>query len=414
MDTMQAFSFTVIRNPDFRNLILSRVFALLATQAMAVIVGWQVYAITKSAFMLGLVGLAEALPALACALFAGYIVDISHPQKIFRLCLLTLLVNMAILMVFAGGLIPLPDSVVLVAIFVGVMTAGLARSFIMPANFTMVQMILTRRDVSAAAAWQSLCAQVAFIGGPVLGGLVFGFAGALAAWGMVVALMLTGLLISSQMRVIDKRTKADKRPPAWQSIKEGWAFLLSNRALLSTMSLDMLAVLFGGAMAVLPAFAGEVLHTGPEGLGLLRAAPAVGALVTALYFALQPMRTITAFRLLFVVAGFGVCIIAFGLSTTLPAAMLFLALSGAFDSVSMVIRGTLIQLLTPEAMRGRVSSVNSMFIISSNELGAFVSGTGAALLGLIPSIIAGGAGTLAVVALVAALSPKFRTLRIEA
>lgn len=215
------------------------------------------------------------------------------------------------------------------------------------------------------------------------------------------------------MKVDFKREKLEVRPSAYKSIREGWVFLIKNRTLLSIMSLDMLAVLFGGAMAILPAFADQVLHTGAEGLGLLRAAPAMGAVLTALYFSFVPMKRITAMRLFIVVAGFGVCIIGFGLSTNIWLAILFLAFSGAFDSVSMVIRGTLMQLLTPDNMRGRVSSVNSMFIISSNEIGAFYSGAMAALLGLVPSIIAGGIGTLAVVSITAYLSKDFRKVSID-
>ena len=205
----------------------------------------------------------------------------------------------------------------------------------------------------------------------------------------------------------------EHRQSAAKSIKEGWVFLLHNRSLLSIMALDMLAVLFGGAIALLPAFADQVLHVGSEGLGILRAAPAAGAVLTALFFALKPMKRITALRLFIAVMGFGVCMIGFGLSTNIEFALLFLALSGAFDSVSMVIRGTLMQLLTPDHMRGRVSAVNSMFIISSNEIGAFESGVAASVFGLVPSIVIGGVETILVVGMTAYLSPKFRKLSVE-
>jgi hypothetical protein len=197
------------------------------------------------------------------------------------------------------------------------------------------------------------------------------------------------------------------RESAIKSIKEGWKFILKTPVLLGAMSIDMLAVLFGGAIALLPAFASEILAVGSEGLGALRGAPAAGAVLMALFLAVRPMKTLRIRTLLWVVTGFGVSMIGFGLCTSFWLSLVFLALSGMFDSVSMVIRQSLMQLLTPDNMRGRVSSVNSMFIISSNEIGAFESGTLAKLVGLVPAIVIGGVGTLAVTA-TAALSPTLR------
>ncbi len=218
------------------------------------------------------------------------------------------------------------------------------------------------------------------------------------------------LLISKPHR---QHKSSEQREPAVQSIKAGWKFILGNRVLLSVMALDMFAVLFGGAVAILPAFADTVLHIGSEGLGMLRAAPAIGSISMALFLALRPMQHIRARTLLWVITGFGVCMIGFGLSQHFLVAAFFLMLSGAFDSVSMVVRGTLMQLLIPERMRGRVSAVNSMFIISSNEIGAFESGAAASLLGLVPSILFGGAMTLLVVASTALLAPPLRRLVIN-
>ena len=199
-----------------------------------------------------------------------------------------------------------------------------------------------------------------------------------------------------------------------QSIRGGFQFILNNPVLLSVMILDMFAVLFGGAVAMLPAVADQILHVGSEGLGALRAASAVGAILMAMFLAIRPFRTIRATTLMWVIAGFGACIIGFGLSESFAVSMLFLVLSGMFDSVSMVIRGTLMQWLTTDEVRGRVTSVNSMFIISSNEIGAFESGVAAKLLGLAPSIVFGGAMTLLVVASTALLSPKFRRTQVKA
>lgn len=410
---MKGYDFSLLKNRDFRLLVLTRMCAVTAMQAQAIIVGWQVYSLTGSAWMLGLTGLAEAVPAIACAFYAGHIVDVSSPRRIYRLCLAGLFLNTLMLLATAGGFIALEKTALLVVIYSGIFISGLARSFIMPCAFALLPRIVNREGISSASSWQTAAFQVAAIGGPTLAGLIYAVAGASGAWMFPVLMMgLAVVMVTLLQADVPAKDQSD-RPPVMQSIREGWAFLLENRTLLSIMSLDMLAVLFGGAVAILPAFADQVLDTGPVGLGFLRSAPAMGAILTALYFAGRPLKIVTARRLLIVVGGFGVSMVGFGLSTSVLAAVFFLALSGAFDSVSMVIRGTLMQLLTPEHMRGRVSAVNSMFIISSNEIGAFESGAAATLFGLVPSIILGGLGTIAVVGAVAALSPKFRALRIE-
>ena len=410
---MKGYDFSLLKNRDFRLLVLTRMCAVTAMQAQAIIVGWQVYSLTGSAWMLGLTGLAEAVPAIACAFYAGHIVDVSSPRRIYRLCLAGLFLNTLMLLATAGGFIALEKTALLVVIYSGIFISGLARSFIMPCAFALLPRIVNREGISSASSWQTAAFQVAAIGGPTLAGLIYAVAGASGAWMFPVLMMgLAVVMVTLLQADVPAKDQSD-RPPVMQSIREGWAFLLENRTLLSIMSLDMLAVLFGGAVAILPAFADQVLDTGPVGLGFLRSAPAMGAILTALYFAGRPLKIVTARRLLIVVGGFGVSMVGFGLSTSVLAAVFFLALSGAFDSVSMVIRGTLMQLLTPEHMRGRVSAVNSMFIISSNEIGAFESGAAATLFGLVPSIILGGMGTIAVVGAVAALSPKFRAIRIE-
>lgn len=407
------FSTRILKNAAFRYLILTRVFAVMAAQTVAVTMGWQIYSLTGSTLMLGLVGLTEAIPAILCALYAGHLVDINHPKRIFTLCLAAMSFIFFILLIFAGGIIPVSTQILLPLMFTAIFATGIARSFIMPSSFALLPAIIPREDIPAASSWQTTAFQTAAIGGPALAGLIYAIFDAKGAWLFAFIMMSLATVMTIIMKVDFKREKLEVRPSAYKSIREGWVFLIKNRTLLSIMSLDMLAVLFGGAMAILPAFADQVLHTGAEGLGLLRAAPAMGAVLTALYFSFVPMKRITAMRLFFVVAGFGVCIIGFGLSTNIWLAILFLAFSGAFDSVSMVIRGTLMQLLTPDNMRGRVSSVNSMFIISSNEIGAFYSGAMAALLGLVPSIIAGGIGTLAVVSITAYLSKDFRKVSID-
>lgn len=385
----------------------------MALQGQAIVVGWQIYSLTGSTLMLGLTGLAEAAPALFGALFAGHIVDNSQPRKVLTRCLMALSLNTFLLLLLGGGLIKLPhDTALVYMLYVGIFISGLVRSFIIPSNFSLFSLIIKRADVSQAASWQAAALQVSMIVGPSLAGILLSLFGTLFAWSFVFAMMAIALIFSFLIRA-NHPPRGQERAKAWASIREGWAFLLQRRDLLSIMSLDMLAVLFGGAIAILPAFSHEVLHMGAEGLGILRAAPAIGAVLSAIYFGIRPMQRITAWRLMVVVSGFGISMIGFGLSTSLLSAILFLALSGCFDSVSMIIRGTLVQLLTPDSMRGRISSVNSMFIISSNEIGAFQSGLAATVFGLVPSIIIGGCATLFVVAGVAALSPSFRRLHLK-
>lgn len=404
-------SFAVLRHNNFRLLLLTRMGAIMAMQAQAVIVGWQVYSITKDPFLLGLTGLVEAVPALFCALFAGHFVDISQPQRIYRACYAVMLLNTFALLMVAGGYIPMAEDHMLIFIFVGVFISGLARSFGMPAAFSILPKIVPRAEMPAAQAWQSSAFQIGAISGPAIAGLIYGGYGAHGAWLFPVTLLTLSFIMVMALK-LPAHERSKNPPKAFESIREGWMFILTNRTLLIIMTIDMFAVLFGGAVAMLPAFADQVLHIGAEGLGALRAAPALGAVFTALVFALRPMKVISARRLLFVVTGFGLCMIGFGLSQYFWLSMLFLGLSGAFDSVSMIIRGTLMQLLTPEHMRGRVSSVNSMFIISSNEIGAFRAGVMTAWIGLVPSVLFGGLMTLGVAGF-AASSRNFRRMSVK-
>jgi MFS family permease len=371
-------------------------FGMMALQCQAVIVGWQVYSITKDPFMLGLTGLTEAVPAIACALFAGHIVDISSPRKIYVACMGALLVNTIMLLVMAGGYTGMHETHILPWLFLGIFFSGLARSFIMPASFSLLPRVVTRPEISAASAWLNSGFQVAAIGGPAIAGVLYGMGGPHIAWLLPAALMTVGFIAIKAIRV-EHIPSTEKREPTIKSIRAGWAFILSNPIILSVMLLDMFAVLFGGAVAMLPAFADQVLHVGAEGLGALRAAPALGAVIMALFLALRPIKQIRTTTMLWAVAGFGICMIGFGLSTAFWLSIAFLAVSGALDCISVVIRATIVQLLTPSHMTGRVSSVKSMFIISSNEIGAFESGLAAKALGLVPSVVIGGFATLAVV-----------------
>lgn len=407
--------FSVLKLRDFRVLLISRMMFMTAWVAQDWIISWQVYSITKSAFILGLTGLAEAVPAIICALFAGHIVDISRPYIIMLGCVGTLVLDGLVLTLVGGSYVYLPGGIV-VWLFIGIFISGMARSFMMPASFSLLSQVVARADMPAASAFMTSGFQIASISGRVLAGLFYGGFGVRIAWLMPVSLMVVALFlyitgISEKPR---KWRSGEKREPAVKSIKAGWSFIFSNRVLLSIMALDMFAVLFGGAVSMIPAFGDQVLHVGAREVGLLSAAPAVGAVIVALTLAVRPLKIIRGSLLLKVVVGFGICMIGFGLSKNMAMAMFFLAVSGAFDSVSMVVRQTLMQWLTPDTMRGRVSAVNSMFIVSSNEIGSFESGTAAKLLGLVPSIILGGVGTLGVVLITAFAAPKLRKLEVRA
>ncbi len=402
-----------LRLPSFRNLLLTRMGMMMALQAQAVIVGWQVYSLTKDVFMLGLIGLTEAVPAIACALVAGHVVDNGNPKRIYFLTVSALFINSAIMLATAGGYIDLAPAVLLPVIFICVFFSGLARGFLGPSSFTLLSRIADKADMPQASAWLSSGFQLAAVTGPAAAGLIYAAGGPHSAWWMPVTLMGVALCMITTLRPRPAAPRTSAREPAWQSIRSGWRYILHNQVLLSMMALDMFAVMFGGALAMLPAYADQVLGVGAEGLGILRAAPAAGAIITALVFALRPMRYLVVKRLLMVVTGYGLAMIAFGLSETFWLSAALLALGGAFDSVSMIMRGSLMQLLTPEDMKGRLSSINSMFIISSNEIGSFVQGTTARLLGLVPGIIFGGCMTLLVVALTATLAPNFRRTTID-
>jgi MFS family permease len=358
--------------------------------------------------------LTEAVPAILCALFAGHIVDINRPYVIFLISIGLLSVNATLLMLIGGGHILAPGGI-LPWLFVGIFFSGLARAFTMPSSFSLLPQIVTREQISSASAYLTSAFQIATVIAPAFAGIIYGGYGASTAWYIPVVFIVISFILLLVGISHGPRNWSNPHPreSAVKSIKSGFQFIISNNTLLSVMALDMFAVLFGGAVAMLPAYADQVLGVGSEGLGALRAAPAMGAILVAMILAVRPFEKIKATWLLWVVVGFGLSMIGFGLSRNFVLSLFFLALGGSFDSVSMVIRQTLMQWLTPDNMRGRVSSVNSMFIISSNEIGSFESGTAAKILGLVPSVVFGGICTLLVVAATALASPKLRQIVIR-
>jgi len=406
-------AYAVLRVRDFRLFLSFRFFATIAFQMQSIIVGWQVYQITKDPLALGLVGLAEALPNIASALFAGNAADKYNRKKIIIWFMLLFVCGTIALFLFTLPSFGILSKVGVFPIYLVVAVSGVARAFLYPAIIAMMAQLVPRRLYTNSSTWNSMIWHIGAITGPAIGGMVYGFFGVRAAYISVLLFLFISFIL---LMFVKNRTMppVEKGETLIQRLSGGLKFVFKNQILLGAMSLDMFGVLFGGAVAMLPVFAAEVLNTGPQGLGFLRAAPMAGAVIMAGILAYRPPM-VKAGKFLFVsVAGFGLSIILFALSKNFYLSLALLMMSGMFDNISVVIRATTMQLVTPDEMRGRVASVNSIFIGSSNEIGSFESGLAAKLMGLIPSVILGGGITLLVVLITAKLSPKLRSLNLRA
>ena len=393
----------------FSKLLAFRVQMLLAYQIMAVVAGWHIYELTHDPLALGLIGLAEVIPYFSSALFAGHAVDHYCSRRFFAilsssvLCLGALALTAIVMGMVVGNTV--------LWIYAAITLTGFARAFISPSYNTLFAIIVPRATFARGASIGNSCFQVGSVVGPAIGGLLVGFASKAAAYALA-SLLCAGAAFAI-LRLTIKEPQAKERTPVFKSIAEGLRFVWSNQIVLSAQMLDMFAVLFGGAIALLPAFVQDVYQVGPEGLGILRATPALGAILTGLWITRHPINLHAGRWLLSSVAGFGVCIIAFALSTSFWLSAIILMAAGAFDGVSVILRSTIMQLATPDEMRGRVSAINGIFIGSSNEIGAFESGVMARLMGLIPSVAFGGLMTLSVVGITANRAPKLRELELE-
>ncbi len=395
--------------PDFRLYILARFCTTLAIQIQSVVVAWQVYEITKDPLSLGLIGLAEAVPSIGVSLYAGHVADIMQRKKIIVSCVSTLLLCSSLLLTFTFSPEMFFGSYGVVPIYVVIFISGIARGFLSPALFSFMPQLVPRELYSNAVTWNSTLWETATIAGLALGGVLYIF-GPKAAYSIDVGLTFVGLVLIFFIGNKPLPPLTAEEGVA-EKIKAGLRFVFHNKTILSAISLDLFAVLFGGAVALLPIFADEILHVGVWGVGVLRAAPSVGALLTAFYITHNPIERNTGKVLLWCVAGFGLCMIGFALSTNFWMSLLLLTVSGGFDCVSVIIRSTLLQMLTPENMKGRVSAVNHIFVGSSNEIGMFESGIVAKLIGAVPSVIFGGCMTLVVVGVTARVSKSIRTLQ---
>jgi MFS family permease len=395
-----------LRSSSFVVLLAYRILAILSYQIVAVTVGWHVYELTHDPLALGLVGLAEVIPYFCVAPFAGYLVDHLPRRKLGMAACAGLAVTASILMAIAAGWLPSNGTPL---IYAAIALTGMVRAFLTPIYNALFARVLPRGHFARGSGVGSVVFQLGLVIGPAIGGFLVGWPGKTAAYGTAAVLALAALSALALLRVSEPAAAAT-RAPVFASIHEGLRFVFGHQILLGALALDMFSVLFGGAVALLPAFIKDILHAGPEALGILRAAPAMGAVLVGLWLSRRPPEHGSGRLLLAAVAGFGLCIIGFALSRQLWLSATLLFASGLCDGVSVVIRSTILQLATPDAMRGRVSAINGIFIGSSNELGAFESGLAAKLLGLVPAVIFGGFMTLGVVGITAKLAPKLRRL----
>jgi MFS family permease len=388
-----------LRIPNFRWFVISILTMAMGAQVQGLVVAWQMYDVTRDPLALGLVGLAEAAPFIGFALYAGHIADARDRRRVAMaslvllfLCAVALAVASALLFAPGRGR---PGAAIQGIIYAIIAVCGVARSFLLPSRNALGAELVPRPLYPSAIAWRAGIWQVAAVGGPALGGIFYAWVGPTRSYAIAATLMATSLVMVARIRVPARPSSARARAPLIASVREGLAFLFTRPIFLGAITLDLFAVLFGGAVAILPIFAGEILHVGPRGLGALRAAPAIGAVLMSGVIALRPPGRRIGRTFLRAVIAFGVFTIGFALSKSFVLSMVLLAAAGAADMLSVYFRSTLMQVMVPSGMLGRVSAVNQIFIGSSNELGAFESGVAARLLGAVPSVVVGGAITIA-------------------
>ena len=406
--------YAALRFKEFNVFLILRFILVFGWSMQFIIIEWQVYTLTKDPLSLGIIGLMEIIPAFSMALFAGHIVDQNEKRNLLMKCIgLFSLISLGLFLLTSPSLEKAWSAkTTLYTIYAFVFMGGLLRAFFGPTIFSLVALIVPKKAYPNAATWNSSTWQMASVLGPAFAGFTINWLG--VHWSLCIVF---GLVILSFILLFGISKKPILNPkigePVMQSLKEGVRFVFKTKAILGALSLDMVAVLFGGAVALLPIFAQDILEVGSEGFGMLRAAPAVGAFMTMLITAYIPISKNAGLKLLVAIFGFGLSIIVFGLSSVFWISVVALFFSGVTDGVSMVIRQTILQLKTPDHMRGRVSSVNSMFVGSSNELGAFESGVTAKLMGTVTAVVFGGTMTLITVLTTGIVSPTFRKLDLQ-
>ena len=406
--------YAALRFREFNMFLVMRFAMVFAWSMQFIIIEWEVYRMTKSALSLGIIGLMEVIPAIGMALFAGHIVDQKEKKGMLLKCILgfSLISFGLFLLTWPKMVHDLSTDTILYSIYFMVFLGGLVRAFLGPTIFSLMSLIVPKKVYPNAATWSSSVWQIGAVVGPAVAGFSITFIGVHWSMCFVFGCSIIALLLLTQIG-----SKPILNPkigePVMESLKEGIKFVYTNKSILGALTLDMVAVLFGGAVALLPIFAQDILKVGPEGFGVLRAAPAVGALLTMFVSAHLPFYKNAGIKLLAAIFGFGVCIIVFGLSTWFWLSVFALFMSGVTDGISVVIRQTILQLKTPDSMRGRVAAVNSIFVGSSNELGAFESGLTAKLMGTVTAVVFGGSMTLLIVVFTGIKLPSFRNLDLQ-
>ncbi|MAV00641.1 MAG: MFS transporter [Flavobacteriaceae bacterium] len=403
--------YAALRYKEFNIFLVIRFILVIGWSMQFIIVEWEVYSLTKDPLSLGLIGLAEVIPAVSMALFAGHIVDQNEKKRLFVYA-----ISAFLLVAIGYYFITSPyvyatytSNEILIGIYLLVFIGGFIRAFFGPIIFSLVALIVPKKIYPNAATWSSSTWQLAIVVGPAFAGFSIAWIGVHASMGFVLAAIVLGLLLTV---FIKKKPILNPKigEPILQSLKAGLSFVYRTKAILVAITLDMVAVLFGGAIALLPIYAQDILQVGSEGFGILRAAPAVGAVLMMFASAYIPLTKNAGKKLLIAIFGFGLSIIAFGVSSIFWVSVIALFLYGVTDGVSMIIRQTILQLKTPDEVRGRVASVNSIFVGSSNELGAFESGLTAKLMGTVQAVVFGGVMTILTVGFTSFKFPNFRKL----
>ena len=403
--------YAALRFREF-NIFLGVRFAMVFAWSMQfVVIEWEVYSITKDPLSLGIIGLMEVIPAVSLALFAGHIVDQKEKRGLLMKCILGFSVISfgLFLLTWPRVVGDISTNVVLYSIYFLVFLGGIVRAFLGPTIFSLFSLIVPKKVYPNAATWSSSVWQMGSVVGPAIGGILIHWIG--VHWSMCLIFACSLIALITLLQIPKKPILNPKiGENVFKSLREGIKYVFGTRVILGAITLDMIAVLFGGAVALLPIYAQDILEVGPQGFGVLRAAPAVGAIITMFTSAYFPLNKNAGMKLLAAVFGFGICMIVFGLSSIFWISVMALFFSGMTDGISMIIRQTILQLKTPDHMRGRVASVNSMFVGSSNELGAFESGLTAKLMGTVTAVVFGGCMTLITVLITGVVSPKFRKL----
>jgi len=403
--------FEAVKIPEFRHLIAGRFFFIFSLRMMSTLVGWWIYQLTSAPFAIGLIGLSEVIPALSLALYAGYVIDMSEKRRLMLRGVSFYFCAAAVLLLFSTGYgsTTFTDPGIVIGIYAVIFCTGIIRAFTGPTFNVMLAMIVPRVILPNATTWNQGTWLIASVTGHAMGGLFIAHIGNTGALAVICCSFLLSLSALWRLKKhAPEKKQTEKR--GWDSVKEGLQFVFKTKDLLGAISLDMFAVFFGGAVAMVPVFASDILKVGPEGFGILNAANDIGAICSVLLLTFFPMRRNQGRRMIAAVAGFGICIIVFAVSEWFWLSFFALMVAGVLDGISMVIRGTIMQLKTPNEMKGRVMSVNSMFVNSSNELGQFESGLMARLMGVIPSVIFGGCMTFVVATATWIKAKKLRQL----